>query len=297
MKFMFFTFGGHHRWEDVYNYQNWIIQKNVNSKNYRLIDPFSIRRHSGSFEQCRDLLMEYVAGYELDEPYDDSIIIIPGFGYNKKSMEKLTESLKNLPANIIVFNNASIKMDLNYHSYMLTQFLKNLNNNGKISFITTSTGGLILRKMISDSNNYRNYNIKRILEINPMNTGSDFAELLAKYPIFTKIIGPMIKDITPKKLFSLSKLPRDIEHGLLFCPLSWKAVFRKILSRYDSFPITSRPTEESYAKIIKKISQPLPKPLDDSEVLRCCRQFITTGDFGDKDVIKSKKKSSSRQPK
>ena len=180
---------------------------------------------------------------------------------------------------------------------MLTQFLKNLNNNGKISFITTSTGGLILRKMISDSNNYRNYNIQRILEINPVNTGSDFAELLAEYPIFTKIVGPIIKDITPKKLLSLSKLPRDIEHGLLFCPPSWKVAFRKILSRYDSFPITSRPTEESFAKVVKKISRPLPKPLNDAEVLKYCRQFITTGDFGDKDTGKNKKKTSFRQSK
>jgi hypothetical protein len=205
MKFMFFTFGGQNNWEDVYSYQGWAIQKNINSTSYRLIDPYNIRRHAGSFEQCRDILMDYIKGFELDSPHDDSIVLIPGYGQSKKTMLKLAESLKSLNVNVIIFNNAGLKADLNYHASMLTQFLKNLDNNGKLSFITTSTGGLILRKMISNSNNYRNYNIHRILEINPLNSGSDLAELLESMPIIAQRIGPMLKDITPKKIFSLSK--------------------------------------------------------------------------------------------
>ncbi len=281
MKFMFFTFGGQNNWEDVYSYQGWAIQKNINSTSYRLIDPYNIRRHAGSFEQCRDILMDYIKGFELDSPYDDSIVLIPGYGQSKKTMLKLAESLKSLNVNVIIFNNAGLKADLNYHASMLTQFLKNLDNNGKLSFITTSTGGLILRKMISNSNNYRNYNIHRILEINPLNSGSDLAELLESMPIIAQRIGPMLKDITPKKIFSLSKLPRDIEHGLLFCPLHWKAFFRRFLSRYDSFPISSRPTEESYANIVKKFPQPLSEPLEDSNIIKICKKFIADGVFED----------------
>lgn len=281
MKFMFFTFGGQNNWEDVYSYQDWAIQKNINSTSYRLIDPYNIRRHAGSFEQCRDILMDYIKGFELDSPYDDSIVLIPGYGQSKKTMLKLAESLKSLNVNVIIFNNAGLKADLNYHASMLTQFLKNLDNNGKLSFITTSTGGLILRKMISNSNNYRNYNIHRILEINPLNSGSDLAELLESMPMIAQRIGPMLKDITPKKIFSLSKLPRDIEHGLLFCPLHWKAFFRRFLSRYDSFPISSRPTEESYANIVKKFPQPLSEPLEDSNIIKICKKFIADGVFED----------------
>lgn len=281
MKFMFFTFGGQNNWEDVYSYQGWAIQKNINSTSYRLIDPYNIRRHAGSFEQCRDILMDYIKGFELDSPHDDSIVLIPGYGQSKKTMLKLAESLKSLNVNVIIFNNAGLKADLNYHASMLTQFLKNLDNNGKLSFITTSTGGLILRKMISNSNNYRNYNIHRILEINPLNSGSDLAELLESMPIIAQRIGPMLKDITPKKIFSLSKLPRDIEHGLLFCPLHWKAFFRRFLSRYDSFPISSRPTEESYANIVKKFPQPLSEPLEDSNIIKICKKFIADGVFED----------------
>lgn len=284
MKFMFFTFDYLRNWEDVYNYQNWVIQKHIKSNTYRLLDPHNIRRHSGSFEQCRDLLMEYIAGYEVDSPYDDSIILLPGFGQSRRSMSKLIESLKEIPANIIVYNNVALKADLNYHANMLTQFLKNLDINGKISFITTNVGGLILRKMISNSNNYRNYKIHRILEINPLNSGSDLADLMERNPLFIKLTGPMINDISPKKLVSLAKLPRDIEHGILFCPLAWKSFFKRMFSRYDSFPISSRPTEESFALHIKKLADPLSEPLNDSEVIEYCKSFILQGNFGEDDT-------------
>ena len=35
MKFDFFTFGGRFVWEDVLNYQNWIIQRNIHTQKYR----------------------------------------------------------------------------------------------------------------------------------------------------------------------------------------------------------------------------------------------------------------------
>jgi len=195
-------------------------------------------------------------------------------------MLKLAESLKSsLPVNVIIFNNAALQADLNYHANMLTQFLKNINNNGKLFFITADTGGLILRRMISNSNNYRNYNIHRILEINPLNSGSDLAELLEKWPAVSKFIGPMLKDITPKKIFSLAKLPRDIEHGILFCSLHWKAFFNRFLSRYDSFPISSRPSEESFAGTVKRFQQPLSQPLENDEVIKLCETYITKGVF------------------
>jgi hypothetical protein len=49
MKFTFFTFGGNFMWEDIYNYQDWVIQRNLVSQKCRLLDPLNIRRHSGTF--------------------------------------------------------------------------------------------------------------------------------------------------------------------------------------------------------------------------------------------------------
>ena len=286
MKFMFFTLGGRLFWEDVYNFQNWIIQKNVRTLEYRLLDPYNIRRASGTFEQCRDALMKYIEAYEMDAPYDDSIVLIPGFGQSKKALKELAEELKCLPANIIIFNYASLRKSLTHHANILSQFLKNIKTKNKTSLITVGSGGLVLRKMIDNSNNYRYYGISRVLELNPLNSGSDLAELLEKNKYAFKLAGPMIRDITPKKTAALAKLPQEIEHGLLFCSQPWKALFRKLLSRYDSFPIASRPSEESFAKTVYKITEPFEPPLKDKMIVGLCKRYITEGYFSEKEAKK-----------
>lgn len=292
MKFMFFTLGGRLFWEDVYNFQNWIIQKNVRTLNYRLLDPHSIRRASGTFEQCRDALIKYIEAYEMTAPYDDSIVLIPGFGQSKKALRELADELKTLPANIIIFNHASLRQSLIYHANILAQFLKNIKTKNKTSFITVGSGGLVLRKMIGNSNNYRSYNIHRVLELNPLNSGSDLAELLEKNKYAFKLAGPMIRDITPQKTTVLAKLPQEIEHGLLFCSQPWKALIRKILSRYDSFPIASRPSEESFAKVVYKISEPFEPPLKDKMIVGLCRRYIENGYFTENDKNAGRPKNS-----
>ena len=292
MKFMFFTLGGRLFWEDVYNFQDWIIQKNVRTLNYRLLDPHNIRRASGTFEQCRDELIKYIEAYEMAAPYDDSIVLIPGFGQSKKALRELAKELKDLPANIIIFNYASLRQTLIYHANILTQFLKNIKTKNRTSFITIGSGGLVLRKLIENSYNYRNYNIYRVLEINPLNSGSDFAELLEKNKYAFKLAGPMIRDITPKKAVALAKLPQEIEHGLLFCSQPWKALIRKILSRYDSFPIASRPSEESFAKVVYKVTEPFEPPLKDKSIIGLCRRYIENGYFLDNKQSQNQSESS-----
>ena len=42
MKFNFFTLGGRFRWEDIYNYHDWRIQRNIQTGKYRLLDPNDI---------------------------------------------------------------------------------------------------------------------------------------------------------------------------------------------------------------------------------------------------------------
>ena len=74
MKFMFFTLGGRFYWEDVFNYQNWVIQKHCFRNVYRLLDPYDICRESGDFEQCKETLLQYMKAYEAEALYDDTCI-------------------------------------------------------------------------------------------------------------------------------------------------------------------------------------------------------------------------------
>ncbi len=274
MKFDFFTFGGRFFWEDVFNYQNWVIQRHIRTKKYRLLDNYSIRRGSGSFEDCKNTLLKYIDAYELESPYSDSVILLHNFGRTKFSMKRIAESLKDLKANIIAFNYPFLHKNLNYQADLLCSFIKNLNTQGKLHFITNGAGCLLLRRFLSQVDDYRAYHIAGVLDINPLNSGSDLADLLCRSNFLRKILGPMLIYITPKKALELPKLPKEIKHSLLFYPPVYTQLIKKILSRYESFPFQTPPSESSYADDVQTINAPRFFPLNAPELGKICRYFV-----------------------
>jgi len=289
---MFFTLGGRFCWEDVFNYQNWVIQKHCHKNKYRLIDPHNIRRESGSFEQCRETLFQFMRAYELDKLYADTVILLPGYGRTKNSLFELAEYLKKLPMNVVIFSYASLKKNISYHAQMLLQFIKNIQPGGNISIINYGASCLVTRAMISRSNNFHAHNIFRVLDINPLNSGSDLAELLVDKPIISALLGPMLADIQTPQAVKIPKLPRDIEHGIIFCPTKGLNIIKSLLAKYESFPFSSPPSETSYAKNIVSVENPTWFPLQNPLLFEYCRNYIENGQFAkviNKPVKKSKK--------
>ncbi len=281
MRFDFFTLGGRFFWEDIYNYQNWRIQRHTRTLKYRLIDPNDIRRDSGSFNHCKETLLKYIDAYELDDLYEDTVLIIHNFARTKNSVQYIAESFDDAKVNVIAVNYASLHNNLHTHAQLLTQFLKNIEIKRHLYVINIGAACLLMRKLLSDSNNYRNYHIARILDVNPINSGSDFCELLSYSRVFNFLLGPMLTDISTRRAITLPKIPQDIDHGIIFCPSTMKKLTTKVLSRFDSFPFLTPPSEQSYSDNIKFISESTFFPLENRDLIVNCRQFILTGTFCD----------------
>ena len=282
MKFDFFTLGGRFFWEDTCNFQEWRIQRcTINDKKYRLLDSHNIRRDSGTFEQCKETLLKYMEAYELDEPYDNTVVLIHGFARTRASVKVLADSLKSIKANIIAFNYSSTSDGLNAHAHLLSRFLQNINTKGNLYFINIGAACLLTRKLLNNSNNYRNYRIARVLDINPLNSGSDLAELMIKSKILRYFFGPMLMDITTRKAVSYAKLPQEIDHAIIFCPSTIQKLVKKALKRFESFPFITPPSERSYAQKIKDIDHTTLFPLENRELIDNVNRFIVRGDFSE----------------
>ena len=89
MKFTFFTFGGGQFWEDVFFYQKWRIQRNLESKKYRLLDAWDIERHRGSFEECRKAFVKFIDVYQMPRQKGPMIIMLHGFAESKNVFRPL----------------------------------------------------------------------------------------------------------------------------------------------------------------------------------------------------------------
>lgn len=279
MKFDFFTFGGRFFWEDVFNYQNWVIQRNIRTQKYRLLDNHNIRRDSGSFENCKNTLLKYIEACEIESPYTDSVILLHNYGRTKFSWNRVCEPIKELKANIIAVNYPFFSKNLKHQANLLAVFLRNLNNSGKLHFITHGAGCLVLRQFLALTDNYRIYNIASVTDINPINSGSDLADLLCRSELMRKLLGPMLPDITPQKALDLPKLPKEIQHGIIFYPPTYTQILKKLLKRYEGFPFLTPPSESSYAENICRLNRSRFFPLTDLDLGEICAQFITAGSF------------------
>lgn len=279
MNFNFFTFGGRFLWEDVFNYQNWTIQCNIRNQKYRLLDSHNIRRASGTFNECKNTLLKYIEAYELNPIYDDTVILLHNFCCTKHCWKNIADSLQPLNANIIAVNYASLYKDLSHHAHLLVQFLRNLDNKGKLYFITSGAGCLVLRKLLATCENYRAYHIANVLDINPINSGSDLADLVYTNRLCQKVFGPMLTDLIPQKAISLAKIPQEIPHGIIFYAPSYTQLVKKMLSHFESFPPLSPPSESSYADKICTVKKYKMFPLNDKELGEICLYYLQNGEF------------------
>ena len=123
----------------------------------------------------------------------------------------------------------SLSQTLKHNANLLATLLRNLDNSGKLHFITHGAGCLILRQFLALTDNYRIYNI---------------ADL-----------GPMLSEITPQKALDLPKLPKEILHGIIFYPPVYTQLLKKLLRRYEGFPFLTPPSESSYAEKICRINR------------------------------------------
>lgn len=279
MSFDFFTFNSRFFWEDVYNHDGWVIQLNVRTLKYRLVDSLGVKREAGTFAQCKETLLKYIESCELTELKDNTVMILHGFGKNKSSIKMLTKGLRDINANIIPVGYTTLRRGLLYHANILEQMLQNMELKGKLYIINVDAACLITRKLLSESKNYRRFKIESVIDINPTNSGSDLAELLRRKNIFNFLLGPMLKDIATPNAVNLKKLPQEIGHGIIFAPAPWKEVAKKIFARFESFPFSTPPSEHSYAEHVKDIKVKAWNPLDDEKTIKYCKNFITTGDF------------------
>ena len=280
MSFDFFTLGGSQLWEDVFFYQKWRIQRHYRTKKYRLLDNWDIRRASGSFEDCRKAFVKYIEVYEIPRQKGELVILLHGLGQTKSIFRPLWKALAEKGYNVAAINYPSTRKSIKHIINQLEFFLVHTEDISKVSFITKGAGCLVLRHLISISYGWQDkFRVSKVININPINTGSDFFELLSRHKIFNTILGPMLKESTPKYAKAVSKLPHEINLGLLFCETWATSLKNLIVDKFKSFPLNSEVSEVSYSDKHKTVKCNSLNIFKSNETISACLDFINKGSF------------------
>ena len=218
MAFHFFTLGGRQYWEDVFYYQKWRIQRHFRTHKYRLLDHWDICRASGSFETCQQAFLKAIEVYEIEPQKGPLVILLYGLGQSKSVFRSLLKSLNKEEIACVAMNYPSRQKSFEEHLSQLDFFLTHLEGITSVSFVTVGSGCLLLRHLLSSRLvQDKRINISKIVNINPINIGSETCSFLSRFWLFNFILGPSLKECTPNAVEKLSPLPQNIPLGLIFC--------------------------------------------------------------------------------
>lgn len=280
MSFNFFTFGGNSNWGDIFFYQKWRIQRNINAKDYRLLDSWDISRQEGTFEDCKKKFIDCIEAYQLSRQKGEMIIMLHGFGESKKIFRPLWREATKRNFVAAALNYPSTKESIDSHVKQLDFFLSNVEDISKVSFVAKGASCLILRKLFSLSSPWQGkLKIGRVLFVNPINTGSDFLSCLGKFRLFRWLLGPMAEEISSENAFLIPKMPLNIDQGTIFCDSALKRFIKAVTKPFESIPLSSDATEEDYVIKSIHINNCKKDIFSNEKVLKTAIKFIEKGQF------------------
>ncbi len=277
----FYTMGGGHFWEDVFFYQKWRIQRNFTSKKCRLLDNWDIRRHEGSFEDCRKAFLDYIEAFELARQKGHMVIMLHGLAESKNIFKPLWRAVLEKGLMAAAINYPSTQKTLNGHARQLDFFLNHLEDVETVSFVTKGIGSLLLRKIFSAPSPWQQrLKIGRIVEIEPMNHGSPLLKKLSKNKVADFVLGPMAQELSTRKAEALPQLPSDIATGIILCPSLTTKVIESLAkaSRPEITPESER--EFCGAKEVIKMNVWQINPFANKDLVEQTVKFLSTGHFG-----------------
>lgn len=184
------TLGGKQLWADRYLYAGWRIQENVLTGHARLLDPNDIRRSWGSFEACR-AKFERIRAERGIRPYEGHLVVlIHGLGRSPASFGGLEAALHRNGYQVAAIAYPSTRRSLSENAESLLELIENLEGVDRLSFVTHSLGGLLVRELLGRDAPWRDrIAVNAIVMIAPPSRGAAIADALDGVPPVDWILG------------------------------------------------------------------------------------------------------------
>lgn len=198
------TLGGRQLWGDVYFLHGWTIQKNVITGHFRLLDPRDVRYAWGSLETCRTRLDAIREEQQLPPMAGEAVVLLHGIFRSSKAMGRLGDRLSREGYLVVPFDYPSTRIDIAASAQMLGEVIKSLEGVEKISFVTHSMGGLVVRSWLSQGGDPR---ARCLVMMGTPNKGAEVADVLRDWHLYRLILGPAGQQLIADKSGAISKLP------------------------------------------------------------------------------------------
>lgn len=186
------TFGGRQFWTDVRIQAGWRVQGRVGSSRYRLLDRFDVRRSCGDEASQVKAMEDRIQTGEIAPARSKAVVLIHGLGRSQHSLRTLSKVFKADGYEVVDFNYASTRCKIEHHAAALKRLLESLKSFERISFVTHSLGGIVLRQALSET---QHMNVDRAVLLTAPNQGSKVARMLTENGVMDAIFGPALRQL------------------------------------------------------------------------------------------------------
>ena len=208
------TLGGRQMWADRYLHAGWRIQENVFTGHARLLDPRDIRRCWGPYQACR-AAFERIRGERDLAPYGEHLVLlVHGLGRSRASFGGLEHALRDAGYVVAGVGYPSTRRSLAVNADSLEALIGDLEGVRRISFVTHSLGGLLVRELLARDAGWRSrIAVDAVVMIAPPSQGSAMADALQYVPPVNLLLWRGLFDATTERVATLP-VP-DIPFGIV----------------------------------------------------------------------------------
>ncbi|MDH3655557.1 MAG: alpha/beta fold hydrolase [Myxococcales bacterium] len=173
-------------WADARWRDGWRVQRHWDGQTCRLLDRAGRIVCRGSWAQCTEALDE---AQPVAASIDRLVVLLHGLGRTRRSLARLDGALREAGFTTARLDYPSTRQSIQEHAATLAELLDHIPTPNRLSFVSHSLGGLVIRQLLRHDAPWRSA-IDRIVMIAPPNRGASLAGSLDKGGVMRGILGP-----------------------------------------------------------------------------------------------------------
>ncbi|MDH3475439.1 MAG: alpha/beta fold hydrolase [Rhodospirillales bacterium] len=178
-------------WEEQAAYAGWHVRSHVPTGRCRLLDPGGDLRRAGWGGACAEALARVRAAQGLEPASGHLVVLLHGMGRSPWIFGRMEGALRAAGYETVALAYPSLTRDLEGHARHLEAFLGDLEDVERVSFVTHSLGGIVLREALAREAAWRDrIALGRVVMLAPPNQGSALASALDDWRLYHLIGGP-----------------------------------------------------------------------------------------------------------
>ena len=195
---------GRHYWGDVEYFQGWRVQHDVQSDQFRLIDPEDAEKVYGSLDQCRQELQKVRHELKLPEMQGDAVILVHGIARSARSFQKMQLHLQQAGFTAFAIDYPSTRVDIPTAAGFLNSVVESMQGVRRIHFVAHSMGGLVVRAYLAKHQDSR---LDRLVMIATPNQRAHLADMFRSNVVYKMAFGPAGHQLVGDPDGFLARLP------------------------------------------------------------------------------------------